>query len=75
MSPVDQRGKLKDSPFTHRVTRDGAVMIAYEGRPVKTLAQPEAARFLARLEKADESAAQLLMAKATGNFKRGNERR
>jgi hypothetical protein len=41
---------------------------------VTTLAGKEAERFLAKIA-ADPGAAQMVMAKATGNFKRGNERR
>jgi len=32
-------------------------------------------KFLERISAADEKEAQLIMAKSTGNFKRGNERR
>jgi hypothetical protein len=42
---------------------------------VTTLAGVPAERFLREVEGADEEAEQLLMARATGNFKRGNERR
>jgi len=41
---------------------------------VTTLAGPDAAAFLARVEGATDEAAQRAMAAATGNFKRGNER-
>jgi hypothetical protein len=51
------------------------VRISWRGRVVTTLAGARAARFLRGAEGADEEAAQLLMARATGNFKRGNERR
>jgi hypothetical protein len=50
------------------------VRIAYRGKVVTTLAGKEAARFLSRVAGADAAQAQLVMAKATGNFKRGNER-
>jgi hypothetical protein len=60
--------------FDYRVHKDGTVRIAWRGRVVKTLAGPAAARFLVRVEGAEPAVAQLAMAKATGNFKRGNER-
>ncbi|MBA2597330.1 MAG: hypothetical protein H0T18_05025, partial [Chloroflexia bacterium] len=41
---------------------------------VTTLAGKDAVRFLARVDGAGAEQAQLAMAKATGNFKRGNER-
>lgn len=60
--------------FSFRQTKDGQVMISWEGRWVVTLKGQEAQRFLRRAERASEADLQLLMAKATGNFKRGNER-
>ena len=54
--------------------KDGAVFVAYRGRTVTTLRGGDAERFLARVAGADEREAQLAMAKATGNFRRGNER-
>lgn len=66
---------LHDQPFSYRAQKDGTVRIAYHGKVVTTLAEKEAARFLARADGAAPEAMQLLMAKATGNFKRGNEKR
>lgn len=60
--------------FNYRAHKDGTVRIAWHGRVVTTLAGKEAARFLARVKGADPAAARMAMAKATGNFKRGNER-
>ena len=60
--------------FSYRAHKDGTVRIAWGGRVVTTLAGKEAARFLSRVMGSDDTRAQLLMAKATGNFKRGNER-
>lgn len=61
--------------FTYRAQKDGTVRIARTGRVVTTLAGKDAVRFLARVATADDTEAQLIMAKATGNYKRGNERR
>jgi hypothetical protein len=65
---------IADTPFSYRATASGQVHIAYRDRTVTTLSGREADRFLARVDATDGSGAQLLMAKATGNFKRGNER-
>jgi hypothetical protein len=52
------------------------VRISHRGRHVVTLAGTQAATFTRRADAAtDEAALQLLMARMTGNFKRGNERR
>jgi len=63
------------SAFTALVTRDERVMVARDGRTVATLAGPPAERLALALSRArDEEARQLLLARATGNYKRGNER-
>jgi hypothetical protein len=60
--------------FAWTATKDGRVRISWQGRVVTTLAGERAARFLEQVEHADEDAEQLLLARVTGNFKRGNER-
>jgi len=75
MPGIDRRQKLGDEPFSYRASKDGKIVISWTGRRVTTLAGEEAARFLSRVATATPAEAQLVMAKATGNFKRGNERR
>ena len=53
--------------------RPAATMVA-RGRQVTVLKGKSAADFLARAEGLDEPGRQKLMARVTGNFKRGNER-
>ena len=60
--------------FSYRSAKDGRVLISWEGRVVTTLKGEPAQQFLARAGSADADGRQLLMARATGNFKRGNER-
>ncbi len=64
-----------DAVFAYRVTRDGRVLISWRGRLVTTVAGAAAARLRVRLADAGPQDVQLALAKATGNFKRGNERR
>ena len=63
-----------DLGFSWRPTKDGRVRIARDGRVVTTLAGARAETFLTRVEGADAAAAQQLMARATGNYRRGNKR-
>jgi len=65
---------LGDEPFTFLSRADGTILIRYRGAPVTVLRGKAAERFASRLSGADPPAAQQLMARATGNFKRGNER-
>jgi hypothetical protein len=60
--------------FDYTRTKDGQVFISYDGRNVTTLRGLTADRFLSRVQAADGDEAQHQMARATGNFKRGNER-
>lgn len=75
MNPVDRRGKLQERPFSFRETRDGKVFISWHGKHAVTLQGAAAEKFLAAMPAADADHAQLLMARVTGNFKRGNERK
>ena len=60
--------------FNYQTSKNGNVSIYWNNRLVKTLSNTEARQFVSRADQADEQTVQLLMAKATGNFKRGNER-
>ena len=63
------------TPFTALVTKDERVLVTREGRTIATVAGRQAERLARSLAAAaDEPARQLLLARATGNYKRGNER-
>ena len=61
-------------PFSYVTRADGSIVVSYHAAPVTILRGRAAERFASRVDGADEPAAQQLMARATGNFKRGNER-
>jgi hypothetical protein len=65
---------LKEKPFSYRERKDGTVALYWKRIPATTLGGKLAENFLAAAAEADEDELQLLMVKATGNFKRGNER-
>jgi hypothetical protein len=64
-----------DLGFTYRVRKNGDVEILHRGRLAATLRGNDAEDF--KQEASDETsvAAQQLMARITGNYKRGNERK
>ena len=66
--------RMTDSPFRFVALKDGRVRIYAESRLARTLKGSEAARFLSKSEFASTEELQMLMAKATGQFKFGNER-
>jgi hypothetical protein len=57
--------------FAYEV-RGGEVVVSHHGRRATVLRGGTAARFLADVEDGDD--AQELMARVTGNYRRGNER-
>ena len=61
--------------FSYRTRKDGTVAIFWNNRPATVLSGRLAERFLEAAPEASAEERQLLMARATGNFKRGNERR
>jgi hypothetical protein len=64
----------QDLGFGYRIRRNGELEILHNGRIASTLRGSDADDFLAEVETADEGDAQQLMARITGNYKRGNER-
>lgn len=60
--------------FTYRRLKRGVVEILHKGRLAATLAGAEAQDFMQDMEALAEDDAQQLMARLTGNYKRGNER-
>ncbi|MEN2766303.1 hypothetical protein [Ornithinibacillus xuwenensis] len=74
MDNINKRNRLEDAPFSYRVNKDNTVFIDYHGKQVKILKGKEAERLLRRISSAqNDKSIQLLLAKVTGNFKRGNE--
>ena len=73
-NPVDKRGILNEEIFTYRISKDNKVFISYQGQQVTTLSGRQAEQFITKINGAVGKEAQLIMAKVTGNFKRGNER-
>jgi hypothetical protein len=70
----DERGRLAADPFDWRVTKLGGVLVSRGGRVVMTVGGGAAARLVVALQRADDSQAQHLLARASGNYRRGNER-
>lgn len=74
MPNVDKRGILDDEVFTYQEGKDQKIFIFWHGKQVKILKGQQAQKFLAKISGLEHKDAQLVMAKVTGNFKRGNER-
>ena len=61
------------SGFVYRVRKSGDVVVSYHGREAAVLRGTAAASFLSQIARCGEEEAQQLMARLTGNYKRGNE--
>lgn len=76
MSNIDKRDKLGEEPFSYQVTKKGAVLVSYDGRQIRIVKGKEADHLVSKLQsvEGDRVQVQLVLAKMTGNFKRGNEK-
>lgn len=76
MDGIDKRNRLEENPFSFKISKDNTVFIEFHGKRVKILKGKEVEKFLKRIELAgNDKEVQLILAKITGNFKRGNERK
>ncbi|MEO8509475.1 MAG: hypothetical protein ABI593_17750 [Betaproteobacteria bacterium] len=64
----------EDLGFAYRATKDGEIVIRRAGRTVTVLRGAAARNFAAEVAGRDAADAQQVMARVTGNYKRGNER-
>ncbi len=75
MGNVDKRKRLDEEVFTYRITKNNTVFIDYQGKQVMVLKGKEAEKIINRIDQAStDKDVQLILAKVTGNFKRGNEK-
>jgi len=72
--PSSSSDPLADHPFAYRVTKDGRVWIERGGRTVTVVAGKDALALASKLAVTDPARVQQLLARATGNYRRGNER-
>ena len=72
---TDRRGRLESDPYVHRISADGSIRITRGGRVVALVGGDPGRRLAARLAGAGPKAVQLELARATGQYRHGNERR
>lgn len=66
---VDKRGRLDSDPFDYNIRKGGQVEILRGGRTVIVIGGKDAEKLAAKLGRADDQEAQLLLAKASGHYK------
>lgn len=74
MSQIDKKDRLREKPFSYKVTKANKTLIYYENRMIKTLNDKDTKKLMGKINGLDDFEVQLALAKITGNFKRGNER-
>lgn len=75
MGNLDERDRLKDNAFDYQMTKANKMMVFFQNKMIMTLSENKSIKLNAKLAVADEFNQQLILAKATGNFKHGNERK
>jgi hypothetical protein len=71
---MDDETEDGDLGFRHRTAKGGEVFIHHRGRLATTLRAAAAEAFLTEIDGASFAEQQQLMARLTGNYRRGNER-
>lgn len=74
MDGIDKRQRLDEETFSYQVIKENRVFIFWKGKQVKVLKGKAAQLMLDKIAGLDAKGEQLLLAKLTGNFRRGNER-
>jgi len=65
--------RLIEDNFSYKESKGNKVFISWHGKQIKILKGYAGKKFLAKAKKVEGAELQLLLAKITGNFKRGNE--
>jgi hypothetical protein len=65
---------LEGLGFVYRQRKGGVVELLHRGKLASTLSAAETVAFLAEVQSCGAGEAQQVMARLTGNYKRGNER-
>lgn len=71
---VDKRNRFEEEVFSYKIGKDNKIFIYWHNKQVMLLKGAKAQKFLDKIKGLDDKEVQLVMAKITGNFKRGNER-
>lgn len=71
---MNEQAEANDLGFTYRTRKNGDVEILHHGRLAAILRGTNAVDFIQDMADSTDADAQQLMARLTGNYKRGNER-
>ncbi|TFJ40483.1 hypothetical protein CKN73_09030 [Carnobacterium divergens] len=75
MKSIDKRNSFKETPFDYSVIKDNKMMIYWHRKHIKIITGKEFVKVKSKIELAvNQDEIQLILAKFTRNFKRGNEK-
>lgn len=71
---IDKRNKLIEKPFSYKITNSDKVIIHRNNKQIMIIKGKETVKLQSKILNKSEQQIQLILAKITGNYKRGNER-
>lgn len=74
MTNPDKRNKFAEQPFSYKITNSDKVIIHRNNKQIMIIKGKGAVKFQSKILNTSEQQIQLILAKITGNYKRGNER-
>jgi len=73
---ADERNILRDEqPFDYKIMKGEKAQVFFGGRMIKVLIGKDYKKLIKCIDETDDYKIQLYLAKVTGNFKHGNEKR
>ena len=74
MNNIDNRNQLNEHPFSYKTSKSEIVIIYRNNKQVMIVKGKAAVKLQIKLSNQSDRQIQLVLAKITGNYKRGNER-
>jgi hypothetical protein len=65
---------LEEQPFSYKIIKGDKALISFYGKTIKTIVGKEYNKLIKVIQSANNYEIQLFLAKATGQFKHGNEK-
>jgi len=73
MKNTDKKNQLIEHLFSYKITSSDKVIIYRNNKQIMIIKSKEAVKLQSKITNKSEQQVQLILAKITGNYKRGNE--
>jgi len=74
MKNIYKRDQLIEHPFSYKITNSETIIIHRNNKQIAIIKGKESLKIQSKILHKSEQQIQLILAKITGNYKRGNER-